>query len=425
MKTKFFALFFFAAATLAALSGCAKSDKMAVKPDDVDYYTCTMHPSVKSQTPGDKCPICGMDLVPVMKQGHEAPTGTVRSDQAMAASSAAPGQPSEFTVPLDRQQLIGVTYATVEKKSLRRVLRAAGLVAAENERHWDIVSRVQGYVQQLIVNSPGELVEKDQPLLTIYSPDLLATQRELVDLLRMRDNARQSGSATAGQNASDLIASAEQRLLQWNVTPQQVAELEKTREPQQNLTLNSPFRGIVHHIHIEQGKDISVGTDLIDMADLSEVWVWAEFYQDEATLLKPGLPVTITTSAYPNEKFSGKIAVIDAFLNDERRTIRVRLDIDNPDLKLRPDMYVDAGLQIDAGEGLAIPFNAVLPTGTHNIVFVDKGGGKLEPRYIELGAKFGDFDQVTSGLKEGERIVSSANFLIDAESKVQGALKDF
>jgi Cu(I)/Ag(I) efflux system membrane fusion protein len=425
MKTKFFALFFFAAATLTALSGCAKSDKMAVKPDDVDYYTCTMHPSVKSQIPGDKCPICGMNLVPVMKQGPEAPTGTAMSDQSMAASSAAPGQPSEFTVPLDRQQLIGVTYATVEKKSLQRVLRAAGLVAAENERHWDIVSRVQGYVQQLIVNSPGELVEKDQPLLTIYSPDLLATQRELVDLLRMRDNARQSGSATAMQNASDLIASAEQRLLQWNVTAQQVSELEKTREPQQNLTLNSPFRGIVHHIHIAQGKDISVGTDLVDMADLSEVWVWAEFYQDEATLLKPGLPVTITTSAYPNEKFSGKIAVIDAFLNDERRTIRVRLDIDNPDMKLRPDMYVDAGLQIDAGEGLVIPFNAVLPTGMHNIVFVDKGGGKLEPRYIELGAKFGDFDQVTSGLKEGERVVSSANFLIDAESKVQGALKDF
>jgi Cu(I)/Ag(I) efflux system membrane fusion protein len=354
-----------------------------------------------------------MELVPVMKKSG-------------ASAAAASGEaPTEFSIPLDRQQLIGVTYATVEKKSLQRVLRAAGLVAEENERHWIIVSRVQGYVQQLIVNSPGELVEKDQPLLTIYSPDLLATQRELVDLLRMRDNARQSGSATAAQNASDLITSAEQRLLQWNVTEQQVAELEKTREPQENLTLNSPYRGIVHHIHIEQGKDISVGTDLIDLADLSVVWVWAEFYQDEAALLKPGLPVTITTSAYPNENFSGKIAVIDAFLNDERRTIRVRLDIDNPDMKLRPDMYVDAGLQIDAGEGLAVPFSAVLPTGAHNIVFVDKGGGKLEPRFIELGAKFGDSYQVTSGLKEGERVVSSANFLVDAESKIQGALKSW
>jgi Cu(I)/Ag(I) efflux system membrane fusion protein len=415
MKTTHRRHFFLSCAALLVLAtfpiaAFAQSD------NKVDYYTCTMHPSVHAAEPGT-CPICGMDLIPVMKKSG-APAGA-------PAASASGNVPTEFTIPLERQQLIGVTYATVEKKSLQRVLRVAGLVASENERHWIIVSRVQGYVQQLIVNSPGELVEKDQPLLTIYSPDLLATQRELVDLLRMRDNARQSGSTTAAQNASDLITSAEQRLLQWNVREAQIADLEKTREPQQNLTLNSPYRGIVHHIHIEQGKDISVGTDLIDLADLSEVWVWAEFYQDEAALLKPGLPVTITTSAYPNEKFSGKIAAIDAFLNDERRTIHVRLDIDNPDMKLRPDMYVDAGLQIDAGDGLAIPFSAVLPTGTHNVVFVDKGAGKLEPRFIELGAKFGDFYRVTSGLKEGERVVSSANFLIDAESKVQGALKDF
>ncbi len=380
--------------------------------DQVDYYTCAMHPSVHAAEPGN-CPICGMGLIPVMKKS-DVPAASTNGDT-----------PSEFTIPLDRQQLIGVTYATVEKKPLQRIFRAAGLVASENERHWIIVSRVQGYVQQLIVNSPGELVEKDQPLLTIYSPDLLATQRELVDLLRMRDHAQQSDAATAVQNAGDLIASAEQRLLQWNVTAPQIAELEKTREPQQNFTLNSPYRGIVHHIHIEQGKDISVGTDLIDLADLSVVWVWADFYQNEAALLQPGLPVTITTSAYPNEKFSGKIAVIDPFLNAERRTIRVRLDIDNPDMKLRPDMYVDAGLQIDAGQGLVIPFSAVLPTGTHNIVFVDKGGGKLEPRFVELGGKFGDFYQVTSGLTEGERVANSANFLIDAESKIQGALKSW
>jgi len=409
MKTILLRHFLFFCAALVALAA-GPNPAFAQNDNKVDYYTCAMHPSVHAAEPGN-CPICGMELIPVMKKsGAPADRGDA---------------PTEFIIPLDRQQLIGVTYATVETKPLQRVVRAAGLVAAENERHWVIVSRVQGYVQQLIVNSPGELVEKGQPLLVIYSPDLLATQRELVDLLRMRDNARQSGATAALQNADDLIASAEARLRQWNVTGPQVAELEQTRQPQENLTLDSPFRGIVHHIHIEQGKDISVGTELVDMADLSAVWVWADFYQDEAALLKPGLPVTITTSACPNEKFLGKIAVVDAFLNDERRTIRVRLDIDNPDLKLRPDMYVDAGLQIDAGQGLVIPFSAVLPTGTRNIVFVDKGGGKLEPRFVELGGKFGDFYQVTSGLAEGERVVNSANFLVDAESKVQGALKDW
>jgi Cu(I)/Ag(I) efflux system membrane fusion protein len=405
--------FLISCTALVALAACPKS-LFAQSDSKVDYYTCAMHPSVHAAEPGN-CPICGMELIPVMK----------KSGAPAAAAPASGDTPAEFTIPTDRQQLIGVTYATVEKQSLRRVLRAAGLVAAENERHWVIVSRVQGYVQQLIVNSPGQLVEKGQPLLLIYSPDLLATQRELVDLLRMRDNARQSGSTAALQNANDLITSAEQRLSQWNVSEEQITDLEKTRQPRENLALNSPYRGIIHHVHIEQGKDISVGTDLFDMADLSVVWVWADFYQDEAPLLKPGLPVTITTSACPNEKFSGKIAMIDSFLNDERRTIRVRLDIDNPNLKLRPDMYVDAGLQINGGEGLVIPFGAVLPTGTRNIVFVDKGSGKLEPRFVELGAKFGDVYQVRSGLAEGDRIVSSANFLVDAESKIQGALKDW
>jgi multidrug efflux pump subunit AcrA (membrane-fusion protein) len=235
MKTTNRRHFLISCAALAALAACPIS-AFAQSDDKVDHYTCTMHPFVHAAEPGN-CPVCGMELVPVMKKS--------------GAPAAAGGEtPTEFSIPLDRQQLIGVTYATVEKKPLQRMLRAAGLVASENERHWIIVSRVQGYVQQLIVNSPGELVEKDQPLLTIYSPDLLATQRELVDLLRMRDNAQQSGSTAAAQNASDLITSAEQRLLQWNVTAQQIAELEKTREPQENLTLNSPYRGIVHHIHI-------------------------------------------------------------------------------------------------------------------------------------------------------------------------------
>jgi len=163
----------------------------------------------------------------------------------------------------------------------------------------------------------------------------------------------------------------------------------------------------------------------VDIADLSVVWVWAQFYQDELPMLKKDLPITITSSSYPGEKFNGKISVVDPFINDSLRTGRVRIDVENADFKLRPDMYVDAELTMDMGEGIAVPFNAVLPTGKHNIVFVDKGGGKLEPRYVELGRKYGDFYEVKSGLSESERVVTSANFLIDAEAKVQGALKSW
>ena len=273
---------------IGVLSGgvSCKKDGIATKPDDVDYYTCTMHPSVRSQDPHGKCPICSMDLVPVMKKSAGAQTGG-----AVGATNR--DVPNEFAVPTARLQQIGVTYAAAERQPFRHTLRAAGTVAYEKKR-----------------------------------------------------------------NASVF-------------------------------------------------------------------WVWAQFYQDELPMLKTGLPVTITTSSYPGEKFNGKISVIDPFIDEALRTGRVRVDFENPDLKLRPGMYVDAELTMDMGEGVAVPVDAVLPTGLHNIVFIDKGGGKLEPRFVELGGKYGDFYEVKGGLKEGERVVTSANFLIDAEAKVQGALKSW
>src|SRR5437667_2570859 len=167
------------------------------------------------------------------------------------------------------------------------------------------------------------------------------------------------------------------------------------------------------------------GDNLVDIADLSVIWVWAAFYQDELPMLKKDLPVTISTSSYPGEKFDGKISVVDPFINDAMRTGRVRIEVANRDLKLRPDMYVDVELAMDMGEGIAVPMPAVLPTGQRNLVFVDKGEGKLEPRFVELGRKYGDFYEVKSGLTETERVVTSANFLIDAEAKVKGALKSW
>ena len=167
------------------------------------------------------------------------------------------------------------------------------------------------------------------------------------------------------------------------------------------------------------------GDRLVDIADLSVVWVWAQFYENEIGLLKKGLPVAITTAAYPGESFNGKISLIDPFLNDASRTARARIDVENADFRLRPDMYVNVELKLDLGEGLAIPVSAVLPTGQRNIAFVDKGEGKLEPRFVELGRKYSDIYDLKSGLTNGERVVNSANFLIDAEAKVQGALRSW
>src|SRR5438477_243262 len=424
-------------ALLFVAASCGKSGGSR-KPSNVDYYTCTMHPSVKSQTPG-KCPICSMDLVPVMKRGGEKAksqaspqTQAVKGGGEMKDMPGMPGmktggepkgpQTSEFIVPVERQQQIGVTYAKVERKPLRHTIRAVGMVVPDKGRNWQFVSRVDGYVQRLNVTAPGEIVEKDAPLMSIYSPDLLTSEREFVELLRMRDEAK---TKDARETPERLIESAKRRLRLWNVTDAQIDELQRTRRPQENLTLLSPFRGIVQSVPAEQGKSVKVGDMLVEVADLSLVWVWAEFYENELPMLKVGQKIDITAKSYPGEKFEGTISLINPFLDETKRTAKVRIDIPNPDFKLRPAMYVNAELTMDMGEGLTIPVSSVMPTGMRNVVFINKGGGKLEPRIIQLGSKYGDSYEVKEGLREGEQVIASANFLIDAESKVQGALKDF
>jgi Cu(I)/Ag(I) efflux system membrane fusion protein len=414
----FLALACAAIITAAVTTGCQPSGS-ASKPPDVDYYTCTMHPSVKSQDPKAKCPLCSMDLVPVMKKGPNAARPTEKAGTNALETSA------EFIVPVERQQQIGVTYAPVQKRLLSVTVRAVGAVAYDKQRHWDYVARVDGYVQKLFVFSRGELVEQDAPLLSLYSPDLLTTQTEFLDLLKSRDQLRAKNAAVLAESTGRLIDSARQRLRLWNISDDQIAELERVRKPQETLTLRSPFKGVIQDLGVDQGRRITSGDHLVDIADLSVVWVWAYFYENEISLLRKDLPVTITAAASPGESFKGRISLLDPFINHISRTSRVRIDVENPDFRLLPEMYVNVELHLDMGEGLAVPVSAVLPTGQRDIAFVDKGEGRLEPRFLELGRKYGDFYALNSGVKEGERVVNSANFLIDAEAKVQGALKSW
>jgi membrane fusion protein, copper/silver efflux system len=401
------------------LGACSKPGAAISVKNDVDYYTCTMHPWVHSKKPGT-CPVCAMDLVPVFKSkslGDQASqmshAGTM---SGTGSKSSAQPQSHEFDVPVERQQQFGVTYAQAKRQLLVRTVRTVGLVTADKGLQWMYVARTDGYVQRLYITSPGQVVEKGQDLLQVYSPDLATSEQELIKLLENRDHG-------AARDIDQLIQSAKRRLRQWNLTDQQIGELEKNRISSEYLTLVSPFRGVVEDVPADQGARFSMGQKLISVADLSLVWVWAEFYQNEIPIINVGQEVSITFGS--GKSFTGVIAVVNPFVSQTKRTTKVRIDLPNPDLQLRPGMYVNADLSVDLGEGLTVPINAVVPTGSRNIVFLDKGNGRLQPCIVQLGSQVGDAYQVLSGLKEGDRVVASANFLIDAESQVQGALQGF
>jgi membrane fusion protein, copper/silver efflux system len=424
VKTKIIFSLLAVMATAFWFGSCLQTAAATTATNDVDYYTCTMHPSVHSKTPG-KCPICGMDLVPVYKKSAVTNTLLIQNDETNLPS---PDEaPSEFTVPLERQQQIGVTYATVGEVDLEKTIRISGVVGSEISRRRDFVAPASGSVISLGVGSAGEMVEKGQTLLTIYSPDLLTEEQNFAEAAKDYQATPNFGSRRTVENIQAQFEAAKNRLQLWNLTTNQIAGMEKweTRVPHDTVEIQAPFSGIVQRIGAEPGKNFGMGDELLELTDLQTVYVWANFYQEDLALLKEGMPVEITTSAWPGEIFHGKIAVVNPFLDSDSRTVRVRIDIENPDLKLRPEMFVDVGLDIDAGERLAVPVNAVLPTGEHNIVFVDKGQGELQPRFIELGEQYGDYYEVKSGLNEGERVVASGNFLIDAESQIQGALKSW
>jgi Cu(I)/Ag(I) efflux system membrane fusion protein len=369
---------------------------MAAVDAGVAYYTCAMHTFVREKEPG-KCPVCGMTLVAVMKGDADA----------MEA-----GGPAVFTVAADRQQEIGVTYAKVERRVLKRSLTGVGTVDYDKEKAWAFVARTDGYVKELYVASPGEVVGSGEKLLTFYSPDLFTAEREYVMLLGMQDAA-----------GGSLLESARQRLKQWNVSDGEIAELDKTRKPAEEVTLYSPFRGVVRTVAAEQGGSVKAGDKLVEVADLSRVWVWAEFYESELAGVEKGQRVTVSVKAYPGVVFDGTVAVIDPFLDEGRRTFRVRVDIENQGMKLQPGMYADVTVDEMGGMGLTIPLNAVMPTGKRDVVFVDRGQGRLEPRAVVLGDEYDGSYEVKAGLAEGEKVVSSATFLIDAEAQLQGALQ--
>jgi Cu(I)/Ag(I) efflux system membrane fusion protein len=313
---------------------------------------------------------------------------------------------------------IGVIYATVERGPLFRVVRTVGQVVSAETNLADITTKIDGFIERLFVDATGMAVRRGQPLLALYSPMLVTAQQELLTA-RQLAAAVDSSQAEAWRNAQDLVAAARRRLAYWDISPAQIARLELTGEVTKTLTLTAPFDGVVLEKMIVAGQAVMAGMKLYRMADLSTVWVEGEVFEQDLAAVGAGVPARVEVVAYPGRLFVGRVSFVYPVVDEQSRTARVRVALPNPDRALRPGMY--ATLYFDARLGddlLSLPSDAVVMTGERDLVFVARSDGMLEARQVTLGAHAGERVQVLQGVKAGERVIASANFLVDAESRL-------
>ncbi|HEX9742794.1 MAG TPA: efflux RND transporter periplasmic adaptor subunit [Nitrospiraceae bacterium] len=343
----------------------------------------------------------------------------MKDTEPMPGMSAAPS--GAVAVPTVARQLIGVRSALAARATLEEEIRTVGTVGYDERGFTQVTLKIPGWVREVFVNSIGKQVRKGEPLFTLYSPDLLTTQDEYLLAVKTEAQLAASPLADAKANAAALVVSARDRLRLWDVSNAQITALERRGNAEPVLTVYAPSSGIVLTREALPGKYVEPGTTLYEIADLSTVWIHADIYESEVVAAKVGQQATVTFAAYPGETFRGTVAYIYPTLNTEARTVRVRLELPNPGLKLKPGMFGNVILQTAAIKTLVVPKEAVLDTGLRQLVFMDRGQGRYEPASVKLGRRSQDYVEVMEGLKEGDRIVTSANFLLDAESKLTSA----
>ncbi len=331
--------------------------------------------------------------------------------------------PGAVMVSPERQQLIGLKTGTVGYRSIERTIRTVGVVDFDERRLADVNIKIEGWIETLLVNFTGEPVRKGQPLLTIYSPDLVSTQEEYLQALRAKETLSKSRFPDIASGADTLVNASRRRLQYWDISDEEIATLERTRTPHKSVTLYSPIDGVVIEKMAFRGKKVMPGENLFKVADLSTVWVQGEIYEYEVPLVKLGQPAAITLASYPGEVFRGKVTYIYPVLQEKTRTVKVRFEFPNTkDWKLKPQMYASVELKIPLGKRLVVPDEAVLDSGTKQLIFIDKGQGTFEPRDVKVGARVDGYTEILAGLSAGEKVVTSANFLIDSESQLKAAI---
>ena len=373
-------------------------------------YTCSMHPFIITDEPGD-CPICGMDLVPV-KSGGPAGSNTGPADDAI-------------TIDPVTMQNMGVRTEPVRRRTISHTIRTTGLVAYQEPLQYAVNTKIAGWVERLYVNETGQQVAKGAPLLDIYSPELVAAQEEFLLALQ---NARRLGASPFAEiraGAERLLAASRNRLRFWDISESQIRALEESGAIQKTLTLHAPYSGIVTSKHVSDGMYVKPGMNLFTISDISRVWVLADIYEYELEWLSVGQQAQVILPFAGNRVLTGTVTYVYPFVEPKTRTVKARLAFDNPGLELKPDMYVNVRIQAQPHTGvLAVPTDAILHSGETKTVFVALGDGKFAPRRVETGLAGEDgYTEITSGLADGDRVVTSAQFMLDSESTLRAAIQ--
>ncbi|KAF0188675.1 MAG: cobalt-zinc-cadmium resistance protein [Desulfobulbaceae bacterium] len=406
-------------------------------------YTCSMHPFIIRDAPGS-CPICGMSLTPVKVDKKSVTSGSEvqkwRSPMDPTYVRDAPGKDAmgHDLVPvtesgdtsegirIDPQtiQNMGVRTEKVVKRKLQRTVRTVGLISVAEDQQFSVNSKIDGWVERLYINQQGQPIKKGQPLLEIYSPDLVAAQQEYLLALENRRRLAASPHPEIAAGADRLLEASRTRLQYWDISPEQIRTLERSGQARKTLTLASEHAGIVTSKKVLSGARIMAGEELLQIADLSKVWIIADIYEYEIPWVKAGQSVRVELPLAGGKVIDGTIAYLYPYLESETRTIKARIELANPGLELKPSMYANVSIGTGAVEAsLAIPMTALLNSGKGQTVFVSLGEGRFAPRSVKSGVRDDDgFIQILSGLNEGEEVVVSAQFMLDSESRLREAL---
>lgn len=380
---------------------------IAVAIADNHQYTCGMHPFIIQDEPGT-CPICAMNLTPV------------KSETTGGGSSDA----STITIDPVTRQNMGVRTTPVRRRDLHRTIRTVGVVGYEEPQQYSVNSKINGWVENLHVNETGSFVKKGQPLLDIYSPELVAAQEDFLLALRNKTALQNSLIPEIAAGADRLLESSRKKLRYWDISDEQIEKISQTRTALKSLSLHSQYDGIITSKKVYPGMYAKAGMELFQISDISSVWVYADIYEYELPWVKVGQTARIQLP-YNREPITSTISTIYPYVEPKTRTVKVRIDLKNPDLELKPDMYVSVRLATETvHDVLTIPVEAVLNSGEEQTVFVDLGEGKFAPRKIELGIQGEEgFVEVKQGLEIDEKVVISAQFMLDSESTLREAIQ--